>query len=356
MKIRFCQFCGFELPDNAAFCPHCGEALPSAAVSQGQGAVRTPAQSPAQTQGTVQIPAQSPAPTQGTVQIPAQSPAQTQATYSNMPGPMTAQTAPAGSQKKGNTKLILGILAVSVVLIAGIFMSITRPKPLTLNSGDSLELYVGEEAEISLDGSGLTEAEYANTEWSVDNSNVLTIENGTVKASYDSNAFNEVADLSEEGGYSCSCTTEVNAVIKKGIRTWEGSIPVKVSLKPADIKSGELIKKPADTCISTLTVEPSKNYSTYVYLQSGSKKANDMSFVVKKDEKVTVDVPGDHYTMYLASGNTWYGPEYMFGPQTQRSKNNEDWDFSTYTWTLKLDVVDGNLTNENVDEEEFPDL
>ena len=338
MKVRFCQFCGFELPDNAAFCPSCGKALPTAAA--------TP---PAPAQGTVQMPRQ----THGTAQIPQQAPRQT---YTNASDVINPQAAPTVTKKQVNLKLIAVIALLVVLLISGIFRSITKTRPLTLNSGDPIEIYVGDEQEIGLDGEGLTEAEYATAVWSVGNSSVLTMENGTIKASYDSNYFNEVADANGEGSYSVSCTTNVNAVVKKGIRTWEGSIPVTVKLKPVEIEGGKLLKKPADSCISTLTVKPSKNYSAYIYLQSKSKKANDMSFVVNKGEEVTVDVPGDHYIMYMASGNTWYGPEYMFGPQTKREKNEEEWDFMKYTWTLTLDAINGNLKSEDVNEDDFPDL
>lgn len=60
--------------------------------------------------------------------------------------------------------------------------------------------------------------------------------------------------------------------------------------------------------------------------------------------------------MYWADGDTWYGGKYLFGPQTTYQKDSEVWDFYTYTWTLELDAVNGNMSGEDVDEENFPTL
>ena len=101
---------------------------------------------------------------------------------------------------------------------------------------------------------------------------------------------------------------------------------------------------------------PSSEYNTYIYLESKTKKANDMSFIVKKGEETTVSVPLDKYIMYWANGDTWYGGDYLFGPQTTYQKDPEEWDFSNYTWTFKLETTDGNLSGETVEEDEFPEL
>ena len=160
----------------------------------------------------------------------------------------------------------------------------------------------------------------------------------------------------EEDMDPCSCSTYVNATIKKGLKTWEGSLPVNISLKPVKIESGTMIKEPADERTSSLTVTPSSEYNTYIYLESKTKKANDMSFIVKKGEETTVSVPLDKYIMYWANGDTWYGGDYLFGPQTTYQKDPEEWDFSNYTWSFKLETTDGNLSGETVEEDEFPEL
>ena len=200
-------------------------------------------------------------------------------------------------------------------------------------------------------------ADYQDVVWSTDNEDVLSVENGDIRASYDSNSFNEIAGEGEETDMDpCSCSTVVNASIKKGLRKWEGSVPVTVSLKPVKIENGKLIKKPADARASSLQVTPSFQYNTYVYLESKTKKANDMSFVVKKGEVVTIPVPMDNYIMYQANGDTWYGGEYLFGPQTEYVKVDGEWDFTSYTWEVQFGAINGNLSNETIEEDDFPNL
>ena len=266
---------------------------------------------------------------------------------------------PAPSQKKssGTGKIIAGVVIIALIAGYSIFKSITKTRPLMLNSGVTVEIFVGDECQVPIYAKDLTDADYQTAVWSVDNSDVLSMDNGTIRASYDSSSFNELTGVgSEDDMDPCSCITYVNASIKKGLRNWEGSTKVIVSLKPVKVESGTMIKEPADARGSSLTVKASSSFNTYFYLKSNTKAANDMSFIVKKGEETTVEVPRDQYTVYWANGDTWYGGEFLFGPQTKYQKDPEEWDFDKYTWSFELGAANGNMSGETVSEDEFPEL
>lgn len=69
-----------------------------------------------------------------------------------------------------------------------------------------------------------------------------------------------------------------------------------------------------------------------------------------------MDVPRNKHDLYWATGTTWYGSEFLFGPDTICQKSDEEWDFENYTWTFKMGVENGNLGSDFVNEDEFPEL
>lgn len=321
-KENVCPECGTVIPEGFVFCPECGTKVADALVVN-------------------DIPQERITPERGA-------------------GAAATATAPAKAAKKKmakKTKIIIGCCILAVLIVIGIFASVTSPKDLTLNSGEPVEIYVGDEETVTLSGEGLSDADYQTALWTTDNGDVLTVENGKIKASYDSDSFNEITGEGEEEDMDpCSCSTYVRATIDKGMRSWEGSVPVEISLKPVKVESGKIIKEPADARSSSLKVTPSKDYNTYIYLESKTKKSNDMSFIIKKGEETTVSIPRDKYIMYWANGDTWYGGDFLFGPQTTYQKDSEEWDFSSYTWTFELGTANGNMSGESVDEDDFPEL
>lgn len=260
-------------------------------------------------------------------------------------------------EKPSNTgKIIAGVVIIALIAGYSIFKSITKTRPLMLNSGVTIEMYVGDEKSVSIYAEGLTDADYQTAAWSVDDSDVLSVDNGTIKASYDSSSFVEISGEGNEADMNpCSCITYVNASIKKGLRNWEGNTKVIVSLKPVEVESGTTIKEPADATGSSMTVKASKGSNAYFYLKSNTKAENDMSFIVKKGEETTVKVPRDQYTVYWATGGTWYGGEYLFGPKTTYQKDPEEWDFDKYTWSFEMGAENGNVSGETVSQDEFPE-
>lgn len=299
--MRICRHCGAEFISDYTFCPTCGSALTETDLDHNK---------------------------------------------------IQPEKKPVDKKKKS---IIVGCI-LAVIVIAGILFAITSPKELQLNNGNPIEIYVNDVADVSVYGDGLSEADYQAIVWTTDNGDVLTVNDGKIKGLYSSDSFNEISEEGEEDMDPCSCTTYVRATIDKGIKKWEGSAEVTISLEPVSVKSGTIIKEPAGARISSFKVTAAESYNTYIYLKSTTKKSNDMSFIVKKGETTTVYVPADTYNIYYANGDTWYGGKYTFGPQTTYRKDSKSLDFYTYTWTLELESTNGNTTSEEIDEESFPGL
>jgi hypothetical protein len=84
-----------------------------------------------------------------------------------------------------------------------------------------------------------------------------------------------------------------------------------------------------------------------------------LSVFVHGGSTVHLDVPLGTYRIKYASGEHWYGPTHLFGPETAYSKADSSFDFrvtgnqvSGYTLTL-YKVVDGNLQTTTISPNEF---
>lgn len=258
------------------------------------------------------------------------------------------------SRKK---KLTIGGVVLAVLIIIGIFAAIMAPRQLIIYSGEDIEMYVGEDMKIKTSADGLEPADYKEIIWTTDDENLLKIEDGRLEASYDKNAFNAVEENSNDSnGDNYAYTSYIHGNIQKGMRRWEGSAKVVVSLKPVEIESGKVIKEPADPRNSSIVVTGSDEFSSYFYLKSKTKSSNDMSFVIKKGETSTVYVPCDTYTIYEADGDTWYGENILFGPKTFYTKDSYKYEFTSGTyWTLELGVKDGDVTGKSIGPSDFPE-
>ena len=319
-----CPHCGFESPVEFVFCPGCGKPL-----SEEPSTSRQPSQENAQTTRSSQ---------QETRQ--------------------TDGYAPAPNKKSKKKWIILGILAAAAIILI-VFINLTAPKELIINSGEDIDIYVGDAKKVEVVGDGLDAIDYQSIILYSDNEDVLKVkDNKKIKAKYDSESFNAITvdDEGNEEADICACTTYLNARFEKGIRKWEGRVKVNISIEPKKLKNGNIIKKPNGDLVSSLTVTAADDYDAYIYLKSKNKKSNDMSFTVKRGKEAKVGVPADEYDLYWAGGTTWYGSKFLFGPDTQYNKTDDNWDFTKYTWTFSMGVENGNLENEVVDEDDFPEL
>ena len=341
-----CPECGTSIPAGFDFCPMCGtnarERLSSAHAAP-----------PVNTPEPVPVPAEPVSPGPAVAYPAGSSPA--------IPPSAMQTAAPEGSRgsgakKKPSGRIVAGV-AVAIVIIAIAFMQYTSPRDLIINNGDNVEVYVGDEYELPVYAEGLSAEDLSAVEWTTDDYKLLSIENGVLTASYDKNSFNATQSEAEGSGEeACTYTSHIKGHLEKGLRSWDGDARVVVTLKPVEIANGAVIKEPADSKDSYIEITGSDSYSTFFYLKSSTKAANDMSFFVKQGESATIYVPCDTYTFYEAAGTTWYGEDKLFGPTTYYSKDAEPLTFtSDKYWTLKLGVIDGNTTSEDIDSEEFPE-
>lgn len=123
---------------------------------------------------------------------------------------------------------------------------------------------------------------------------------------------------------------------------------------------GGFIKKPDAERVCPLSVEVGEGYDYYIYLDSLVSDALDMSFTVKGGSTVEKDVPIGDYIIYYAAGETWYGPEHHFGPDTSYNECEEIFRFydggeyyNGYSLELYLQS-NGNLDTEEIERSEFP--
>lgn len=257
-----------------------------------------------------------------------------------------------GGKEKKNSKMgwiIVGIILALIAIGASLFV-IMQPKELTINNGKALKIQVGETGTIkSINGDGVENSDFDNVVWTVDDNNIVKVEGKKVRVHYHSSSF-------QNHGTKCYAETVIHAELKKGLRTWEGEIPVKVSLKPKEFTSGQILKAPHYTRDTYINFTPSSDYSNYIYMKSRYYSDDDIAFLLKKGEKTTVYVPADTYEVYVATGKTWYSKKYMFGPDTSYTKFDEDLICSTSNyWDIEMSTPDGNLTSTSVNPDDFPE-
>ena len=61
-----------------------------------------------------------------------------------------------------------------------------------------------------------------------------------------------------------------------------------------------------------------------------------ITFFVRANSTVTIDMPAGKLELRYAYGSTWYGENKLFGDNTRYAKDEEYYDFSNYTWEISL--------------------
>lgn len=70
----------------------------------------------------------------------------------------------------------------------------------------------------------------------------------------------------------------------------------------------------------------------------------------------TIDLPQGIYVLKTASGTTWYGPQYLFGPETSYSRPDDTFPLNQpgEQWTVELiEQVGGNLRDRPISAKDF---
>lgn len=124
-------------------------------------------------------------------------------------------------------------------------------------------------------------------------------------------------------------------------------------------RNGKILQQSGDSRIAPLTIETRGDGYYLVRLKDASSGRNVISVFIVGGRTVDVDVPLGNFELYYAYGDTWYGEESLFGPDTVYSKADELFDFyesDGYVngWTVELYLQqNGNLDIETVSAEDF---
>ncbi len=154
--------------------------------------------------------------------------------------------------------------------------------------------------------------------------------------------------------------TSKNDTVSSETHTPTFSEPDRV-LTPVPVQNGQIIQFPLTEALAPLGVTTPSGENCYVYLSSlDGTPSNNMGFYVAADRFAEVSVPLGLYEIYYATGETWYGPEDLFGEETRRYQCEGTFDFYNdgeyyQGWTLELYLQEnGNMDSDPVDENEWP--
>ena len=138
------------------------------------------------------------------------------------------------------------------------------------------------------------------------------------------------------------------------------SIEFTINPKPVSVSNG-FIKKPNGSRVAPVTINAPRSHSCYVYFKHNSNSEKNFSLFVKAGDSVTVKAPLGSYTVYYATGTTWYGTKYKFGVGTSYYKCDKSFrfysdDYYYYGTELTLYTVPGgNLSTKEISEKDFPE-
>lgn len=140
--------------------------------------------------------------------------------------------------------------------------------------------------------------------------------------------------------------------------TTEPSLPPQEPLPD----NGAVFLSSSQQCVAPLTIDTTKTSDNYyIYLKYyGNDRSRDMSFFVRANNSLNIDVPLGTYEMFYCSGSDWYGTENKFGYNTSYCKADERFEFTSdneyvYGHTVTLyPVSNGNLETKEIEESSFP--
>lgn len=168
-----------------------------------------------------------------------------------------------------------------------------------------------------------------------------------------------IANVSQKGIVTAknegtaTITASVNGVVRD-------SCTVIVSLKPVQVKNGQMIVKPRYTGYPEVTINAPLTADCFAYFENISNSANDFAFYVKAGSSATVNAPAGTYNFYYATGETWYGKDLKFGKDTNFYKSpdrivltEDSRGYDILELTLYV-VPNGNMDTDPIDENEFP--
>lgn len=211
-------------------------------------------------------------------------------------------------------------------------------RPMVINSGKLIKIKVGESKLPDVEIEGVDSIDYSKLKWKSSDKSVVKIKNGKL--------------------YACGTgSTEISCTYKSGKKQWSSTARVKATYRKVKFSNGEMVK--AAYGYAPVKINAPESENCYVYFESTS-GGSDFSFLVKAGKSAEVAAPLGTYKMYYASGNTWYGPKYLFGKNTSYAKADETFKFYESggivhgTEVTLYNVLNGNLSTDYIDESEFP--
>lgn len=111
--------------------------------------------------------------------------------------------------------------------------------------------------------------------------------------------------------------------------------------------------------IAPLEIKASSGANYWVKIDEANTNLHVVSYFIRSGETLNIQMPLGSYTIKYATGQKWYGPEYLFGNNTVYSKADnvfifESNGYETNGYTLELIMQEnGNLQTENIDKGQF---
>ena len=103
-----------------------------------------------------------------------------------------------------------------------------------------------------------------------------------------------------------------------------------------------------------VTNSGSSNY--YMKFVKAGTNTTVITFFVRANSTVEIDMPAGNLELRYACGSTWYGEKNLFGEKTAYAKDEEYYDFSNYTWEISLYTSNNygqTMDVETIDADEF---
>ena len=135
-----------------------------------------------------------------------------------------------------------------------------------------------------------------------------------------------------------------------GYKLEKGSVllPIALPLTGIVARDRKKLKAPLD-----IVAEPGANY--FVKLVSPGSRTPVLTAFIRDGQKLSIKAPLGTYNLHIASGKYWYGPKYLFGPETLLSAAEQNFSFEETSagyegYTLELTPqINGNLHVRDVD-------
>lgn len=111
--------------------------------------------------------------------------------------------------------------------------------------------------------------------------------------------------------------------------------------------------------VAPLKVSVSSGRNYYIKLVDNGSDEPVLTLFIRDGQSARVDVPIGTYEMRYATGDTWYGPEHLFGPETDRYKAESKFFFyrdggQVSGYSVELVIQEGgNLDTRRIPESEF---